>query len=49
MKMKSKPMVFAGDRVTADMLMLTLHALAVGIAVALLSALAVAAFVSLVS
>lgn len=49
MKLKSKPAVFAADKVTTDMLMLALQALVVGAAAALLSALLVAAFVALVS
>lgn len=49
MQMKSKPAVFAADKVTADMLTLALKALGVGAAVALLSALVVAAFVALLS
>lgn len=47
MQMKSKPAVFDADKVTTDMLTLALKALGVGAAVALLSALVVAAFVAL--
>lgn len=49
MKLKSKPAVFAAEKVTTDMLMLALQALVVGAAAALLSALLVAAFVALVA
>lgn len=49
MQMKSKPAVFAADKVTADMLTLALKAMGVGAAVALLSALVVAAVVALLS
>lgn len=49
MQMKSKPAVFAADKVTVDMLALALKALGVGAAAALLSALLVAAFVALLS
>lgn len=49
MKIKSRPAVFTSDRVTADMLMLALQALIVGAAAALLSGLAVAAFIALLS
>jgi hypothetical protein len=41
MRIKAKPAVFVRDRVTADMLMLALQALAVGAAAATLSALVV--------
>jgi hypothetical protein len=47
MKIKPKPAVFAGDKVTADMLMLALQALVVGTAAAMLSGLVVAAFVAM--
>jgi hypothetical protein len=47
MKIKVKPAVFAGDKVTGDMLMLALQALIVGAAAALLSGLLVAVVVAL--
>jgi hypothetical protein len=47
MKIKPKPAVFAADKIAVDMLTLTLQALGVGAAAALLSGLAVAAFVAL--
>jgi len=49
MKIKAKPAVFAGDKMTGDMLMLALQALLVGAAAAMLSGLLVAAFVALLS
>jgi hypothetical protein len=49
MKIKAKPAVFAGDKVTRDMLMLALQALIVGAAAALLSGLVIAAFLALLS
>ena len=49
MKVKVKPAVFAAQKVTADMLMLGLQALIVGVAAAMLSGLVVAAFVALLS
>jgi hypothetical protein len=47
MKIRVKPAVFTGDRVTRDMLMLALQALVVGAAAAMLSGLVVAAVVAL--
>jgi hypothetical protein len=47
MKIRTKPAVFVGDRVTRDMLILAFQALIVGTAAAMLSALVVAAFVAL--
>lgn len=49
MKIKAKPAVFAADKITADMLTLALQALIVGTAAAVLSALVVAAIVTLLS
>lgn len=49
MKIKSRPAVFAADKVTADMLTLALQALIAGVAVAILSGMVVAAFVALSS
>lgn len=49
MKIKAKPAVFTADRVTADMLMLTLQAAGVGVAAALLAAGLVALFVALLA
>jgi hypothetical protein len=47
MKIRTKPAVFAAEKVTRDMLMLALQALIVGAAAAMLSGLVVAAFVAL--
>ncbi len=47
MKIRTKPAVFTADRITRDMLMLALQALAVGAAAAMLSGLVVAAVVAL--
>jgi hypothetical protein len=47
MKIRVKPAVFVGDKVTRDMLMLALQALIVGAAAAMLSGLVVAAVVAL--
>lgn len=47
MKIRTKPAVFAGEKVTRDMLMLALQALIVGAAAAMLSGLVVAVFVAL--
>ena len=41
MKITSKPAVFAGERVAVDLSLLTLRAVILGVAVALLAALAV--------
>ena len=49
MKIRTKPAVFAAEKVTADMLMLVLQALIVGAAAATLSGMVVAALVALVS
>ena len=47
MRFKTKPAVFAADRVTSDMLMLVLHALIVGAAAAVLSSAMVVGLVAL--
>jgi|GEM_PF-4625438 len=47
MKMKTKSPVFTADRVTTDMLMLLLQAVAVGAAAALLAAAVIAGLVAL--
>jgi hypothetical protein len=47
MKLKAKPAVFTSDRVTSDMLKLTLQAVAVGAAAAITSGLIVAGMVAL--
>ncbi len=49
MKIKSKPAVFAAEKLTTDMLMLALQALIVGAAAAMLAGLAVAVLVALLS
>ena len=49
MKIRTKPAVFAAEKVTADMLMLLLQALIVGAAAAMLSGLVVAGLVALLS
>ena len=49
MKFKTKPAVFTADRIASDMLMLTLHAVAVGAAAAMLAGLIVAGMVALVA
>ena len=49
MKIKTKPAVFAAEKVTSDMLMLVLQALIVGAAAAMLSGMVVAALVALLS
>lgn len=47
MKVRAKPAVFAGEKVTGDMVMLVFQAFIVGTAAAMLSALVVAALVAL--
>ena len=47
MKFKTRPAVFAADRVTSDMLMLVLHAVIVGAAAAVLSSAMVVGLVAL--
>lgn len=47
MKFKTKPPVFTADRITSDMLMLTLQAVVVGAAAAMLAGLIVAGMVAL--
>jgi hypothetical protein len=47
MKIRVKPAVFAGEKITRDMLMLALQALIVGTAAAMLSGLVVAVFLAL--
>jgi len=49
MKTRAKPAVFEGQKVTNDMLMLTVQALIVGAAVAMLSGILIAAAVSLMA
>ena len=49
MKIKTKPAVFAAEKVTGDMLMLVLQALIVGAAAAMLSGMVAAALVALLS
>lgn len=49
MKIKTKPAVFAAEKVTGDMLMLVVQALIVGAAAAMLSGMVVAALVALLS
>lgn len=49
MKLKTKPAVFAADKVTVDMLMLVWQALLVGTGAAVLAALVVASFVTLLA
>ena len=49
MKIRTKPAVFAAQKVAADMLMLLLQALIVGAAAAMLSGLVVAGLVALLS
>ncbi len=49
MKIRTKPAVFAAQKVTRDMLMLAVQALIVGAAAAMLSGILIAAAVSLMS
>ena len=49
MKIRTKPAVFAAEKITGDMLMLVVQALIVGAAAAMLSAMVVAAMVALLS
>ncbi len=49
MKIRAKPAVFEAQKVTSDMLMLTLQALIVGVAAATMAGLLIAAVVSLMS
>ena len=49
MKIRAKPAVFEAQKVTSDMLMLTVQALVAGVAAALLSGVLIAAAVSLMA
>ncbi len=49
MKIRTKPAVFAAQKITRDMLLLTAQALIVGAAAALLSGVLIAAAVSLMA
>jgi hypothetical protein len=49
MKIRTKPAVFAAQKVTSDMLMLAVQAMIVGVAAAMLSGMLVAAAVSLMA
>ncbi len=49
MKIRAKPAVFEAQKITSDMLMLTVQALIVGAAAATLAGLLIAAFVTLMA
>jgi hypothetical protein len=49
MKIKTKPAVFAAERIAGDMLMLTLQAVAVGAAAAMAAGLIVAGMIALLA